>query len=81
MGSYSSGWSYLIFCLALNLFGYLRNGMPAIALTRSDKAGEVSPVPVAEALLQQLIPFLDLLLSQGLGVPWLCSHLARHNTA
>ena len=55
--------------------------MPAVSLTRSDEAGEVSPVPVAEALLQQLIPFLDLLLSKGLGVPWLGRHLAIHNTA
>lgn len=70
-----TGHTYLIFCLAFNLFGYLRYGMPAIALTGPDKAGEVSPVPVAEALLQQLIPLLQLLLRKGLGVPWLSSHL------
>ena len=60
--------NHLIFSLALYLFGDLRNGLPAIPLTRTDKAGEVTPVPVAEALLQQLLPLLCVILSEGLGV-------------
>ncbi len=59
---------YLFLGLALNLFGDLRNGLTAVALAGSHKAGEVAPVPVAETLLQQLLPLLGLFFGEGLGV-------------
>lgn len=59
---------YLFLGLALNLFGDLRNGLTAVALAGSHKAGEVAPVPVAETLLQQLLPLLGLFFSEGQGV-------------
>ena len=43
--------AYLLFSLALDLFRDFGNGVAAVALTGAYKAGEVAPVPVAEALL------------------------------
>lgn len=44
--------SYLLFSLALDLFGDFRYGVAAVALTGTYKAGEVPTVPIAEALHQ-----------------------------
>ena len=69
---------YLVLCLALDLLGDLRDGLPAVALTGTHKAGEVTPVPVAEALLQQLLPLQGLLFREGLGVGGGGGDLCRH---
>lgn len=70
---------YLFLGLALNLFGDLRNGLTAVALAGSHKAGEVAPVPVAETLLQQLLPLLGLFFSEGLGVCGGGGNLCRYS--
>jgi hypothetical protein len=71
--------TYLFLGLALDLFGDLRDGLAAIALTGSHKAGEIAPIPVAETLLQQLLPLLGLFFSEGLGVRGGGGNLCRYS--
>ena len=71
--------SYLLFSLALNLFGDFGYGVAPIALTGSHKTGEIPPVPVAEALLQQQVSLLDVLLCEGLGVSGGGGNLGLHH--
>ncbi len=65
--------------LALDLFGDLGDGLAAVALAGSHKAGKVAPVPVAETLLQQLLPLLRLFFSEGLGVCGGGGNLCRYS--
>ena len=53
--------------------------MAAIPFTGTHKASEVAPVPVAEALLEQLVPLLDVLLCEGLGVCRGGGYLSLHH--
>ena len=65
--------------LALDLFGNLGDGLAAVALAGSHKTGKVAPVPVAETLLQQLLPLLGLFFSEGLGVCGGGGNLCRYS--
>lgn len=71
--------AHLFLCLALNLFGDLGDGLAAVALAGSHKAGEVAPVPVAETLLQQLLPLLGLCFSEGQRVCGGGGNLCRYS--